>query len=170
MIISKTPLRMSFIGGGTDHLINERSYGSVITTSINKFIYLSLINNHEKKFLINYSLREKVDKINKIKHSIVRETLKYFKIINPIEIHVAADITSRGSGLGSSGTFSVGLINLLAKYKKVNLNKQKLAEIAYYLETRRCKNISGKQDQYQSAYGGFNQIYFYQMVQSKLKN
>ena len=80
MIISKTPLRMSFIGGGTDHLINERSYGSVITTSINKFIYLSLINNHEKKILINYSLREKVDEINQIKHSIVRETLKYFKI------------------------------------------------------------------------------------------
>ena len=169
MIISKTPLRMSFIGGGTDHLINERSYGSVITTSINKFIYLSLINNHEKKFLINYSLREKVDKINKIKHSIVRETLKYFKIKNPIEIHVAADITSRGSGLGSSGTFSVGLINLLAKYQKINLNKQKLAEIAYYLETRRCKNISGKQDQYQSAYGGFNQIYFYPDGSVKVK-
>ena len=87
MIISKTPLRISFIGGGTDHLINERSYGSVIATSINKFIYLSLINNHEKKFLINYSLREKVDKINQIRHSIVRETLKYFKIKNPIEIY-----------------------------------------------------------------------------------
>ena len=169
MIISKTPFRISFIGGGTDHLINERSYGSVIATSINKFIYLSLINNHEKKFLINYSLREKVDKINKIKHSIVRETLKYFKIKNPIEIHVAADITSRGSGLGSSGTFSVGLINLLAKYQKINLNKQKLAEIAYYLETRRCKNISGKQDQYQSAYGGFNQIYFYPDGSVKVK-
>ncbi len=160
MIISKTPLRISFIGGGTDHLINERSYGSVIATSINKFIYLSLIPNHEKKFLVNYSLREKVDKIDQIKHPIVRETLKYFKIKNPIEIHVAADITSRGSGLGSSGTFSVGLINLLAKYKKLKLNERKLAEIAYYLETKKCKNISGKQDQYQSAFGGLNQIYF----------
>lgn len=169
MIISKTPLRISFIGGGTDHLINERSYGSVIATSIDKFIYLSLIHNHEKKYLVNYSLREKVDKIYQIKHPIVREALKYFKIKNPIEIHVAADITSRGSGLGSSGTFSVGLINLLAKYKKVNLNKQKLAEIAYYLETRKCKNISGKQDQYQSAYGGFNQIYFYPDGSVKVK-
>ncbi len=160
MIISKTPLRISFIGGGTDHLINERSYGSVIATSIDKFIYLSLIHNHEKKYLVNYSLREKVDKIYQIKHPIVRETLKYFKIKNPIEIHVAADITSRGSGLGSSGTFSVGLINLLAQYKKLKLNKYKLAEIAYYLETKKCKNISGKQDQYQSAFGGFNQIFF----------
>ena len=169
MIISKTPLRISFIGGGTDHLINENSYGSVIATSINKFIYLSLIHNHEKKFLINYSSREKVDEIRQIRHSIVRETLKHFKITSPIEIHVAADITSRGSGLGSSGTFSVGLINLLAKYRKINLTKKEFAEIAYYLETRKCKNISGKQDQYQSAFGGFNQIFFYPDGSVKVK-
>jgi len=169
MIISKTPLRISFIGGGTDHLINESTYGSVIATSIDKFIYLSLIHNHEKKFLINYSSREKVDKISQIRHSIVRETLKYFKIKKPIEIHVAADITSRGSGLGSSGTFSVGLINLLTNYKKISFSKQKLAETAYYLETRKCKNISGKQDQYQSAFGGLNQIYFFPDGSVKVK-
>ena len=169
MIITKTPLRISFIGGGTDHLVDEKSYGSVIATSIDKFIYLSLIENYQNKYLVNYSQTEKVSKISQIKHSIVRETLKYFKINKPIEVHVAADITSRGSGLGSSGSFSVGLVNLLSHYKKISLKKKDIAKLAYDIEINKCNNISGKQDQYQSSFGGLNQIFFYSNGNVKVK-
>jgi len=160
MIISKTPLRISFVGGGTDHIYTEKNFGSVIVSSIDKFIYIALNNNYLKNYKISYSVKEECNNLSDIKHKIFRETLRYFRAKQGIELTSLSDVTARGSGLGSSGSFLVGLINVLSFKKKLRLSKHKIAQIAHMIETIKCKNISGKQDQYQAIYGGFNQINF----------
>lgn len=169
MIISKTPLRISFIGGGTDHLLDSKTYGSVIATSIDKFIYLILNNQYKKKISISYRIKEDVENLDEIKHPIFRETLKYFNLKKGIGITSIADVSSQGTGLGSSGSFSVGLINLLAKLENKKISKLQAAELAFKIERYKCKVIGGKQDQIQAAYGGFNQIYFYENGKTKVK-
>jgi len=161
MIVAKTPLRISFVGGGSDHLISENSFGSVISIGINKFIYLSIIKREENTSKISYSKKETFTNINYINHPIFREVLKYFKIYDKgIEITSTADIQGKGSGLGSSGSFTVCLINLILEFKKIKMNKEKIAELAWIIEKEKCRKHCGKQDQYQAAYGGLNQIYF----------
>lgn len=169
MLISKTPLRISFIGGGTDHLVDEKSYGSVISTSINKYIYIALNNHFKKEISISYRIKEDVSSIDNIRHPIFRETLRHFNIKKGIGISSMADISSEGTGLGSSGSFSVGLINLLSKLKNKKLKKNDIAKLAYDIERYKCNVMGGKQDQIQAANGGFNQIYFYENGSFKVK-
>ena len=161
MIITKTPFRMSFVGGGSDlpsYYLKEE--GRVISTSINKYMYISIHKKFFKNIRINYSTTEEVDDISKIDHPIVRETLKYLKINEAIEISSLADIPSRGSGLGSSSSYAVGLIHALCLYKKINISNAQLAETAFMIESELCETPVGKQDQYAASFGGMNEYTF----------
>ena len=160
MIISKTPLRISFVGGGTDNLVNQNFEGNIVATSINKYVYLNLNSKFDKKIRFSYSKTENVSSVYNIKHEMLRETFKYFKITNSIEISSIADVPSYGSGLGSSSSFLVGLINCINIFKNLNLTKKKIAEIACKIEINILNKPIGMQDQYIAAFGGLNWINF----------
>ena len=161
MIVTKTPLRMSFTGGGSDiSSFYLRHEGVVISTTIDKYIYISINKKFDKGIRISYSLTETPDNINEIKHPLVRNALKLVNIKDSIEIASMADIPSQGSGLGSSSSYTVGLINALYAFQSKKINKEELARTASHIEIDLCKNYMGKQDQYAAAYGGLNIIKF----------
>jgi len=154
MIFSRAPLRISLGGGGTDlPSYYQKKNGFVIAAAIDKYIYISLGETFNKKFLLKYSDYEEVTKINKIKHPLFRETLKYLGIKTPINISSHADIPS-GSGLGSSGCFTVALIKSLCGLKNINISKKELAEHACKIEIEKLNEPVGKQDQYAATFGG----------------
>ena len=138
MILSKTPLRVSFVGGGTDYFTNFGTHGRVIATSINKYLYILLNKKHDDEIRVSYSKTENIKNIESLKHELIRETLKHFKIEKGIEIVTSADIPSSGSGLGSSSALTVGLINAINKYKKLKYNKSRLAKLACKIEVEKC--------------------------------
>ncbi len=166
MIVSKTPLRVSFFGGGTDfpeYFNNKRS--RVIGTAINKYIYL--FQNKFYSNLFDHNLRlfyrevEFVKNINKIKHSVFKNILKREKIFKDIEIHASSEMPSF-VGLGTSSSFTVGLLNLINYYKyKKKLGKDKLSEKSIFFERNVLKENVGFQDQILAANGGLNSIEFY---------
>jgi D-glycero-alpha-D-manno-heptose-7-phosphate kinase len=161
MLLSKTPLRISFVGGGSDYFHhNVKRNGKVIVTTINKYIYTLLNNRYDNSLRLSYSITENVKNVNFIKHLLFKKTLEFFKIKNGIEIVTSSDIPSSGSGLGSSSALIVGLVNLFLNYKELKPTKRKLSEIASYIEINRCKKPIGFQDQYSTAFGGFNVINF----------
>ncbi len=159
MIVSRTPLRISFSGGGTDiRSFYSLTYGSVISTTINKYLYVILKKQTgiaEYKYRVNWSKVEFCNNIKDIKHPIVRETLKYFKVYFPIEITTISDIPAN-SGLGSSSAFTVGLIKALSKLLKINISKYDIAALAAKIEVDILKRNIGKQDHYSVAYGNLN--------------
>ena len=160
MIISKTPLRMSFFGGGTDlPAFYEKEFGCVISTAIDKYVYLVTHPSFKGNNIIVYSKREAADSIEEIQHPIVRETMKKLNIPSGIEIHSLAEVPA-GTGLGSSSSFTVGLFNLLYTYKGISKQKQELAKEACDMEINVLKEPIGKQDQYAAALGGLNFIRF----------
>lgn len=171
MILSKTPLRMSFVGGSTDYFTNFDIPGKVIVTSIDKYIYILLNKKYDENIRVSYSETENVRKISLIKHELIREALKFFKIRNGIEVVTSADIPSSGSGLGSSSALTVGLVNAIGKFHKKNFNKNQLAKIACKIEVDKCKKPIGMQDQYSTSFGGLNKIEFKKkgVVVSKLE-
>lgn len=153
MIISKTPLRVSLGGGGTDlPFYYEREGGFVISAAIQKSIYILVSNRYEKNIRISYSQTELCDIIDDIKHPIVRECLRSLGLKDHIEIISYADMSSR-SGLGSSGSFTVGLLHLLLTFLKKDIIRKDLAELACRVEMDMLKEPSGKQDQYIATYG-----------------
>ena len=163
LIISRTPLRVSFFGGGTDY---PRWYlkhgGSVLSTSIDKYIYITcrpLPPFFKHKYRIVWSETERVKKIEHIKLKPVREMLKKFKIKNGLEIHYDGDLPSR-SGMGSSSVFVVGLMNLLYNFQGKKIEKKQLAKKSIYFEQSVLRETVGSQDQIASVYGGFNKIKF----------
>ena len=164
MIICKTPFRVSFFGGGTD-LPDwlENNHGQVISTSINKYGYILLResdNVSKYMYSVRYYLNEKANSIDKIRHPVVRECLSYFKVKSKtLHITYDGDLPSR-SGLGSSSSFSVGLINAIFKLKRDKLSKKQLAKTAINFEHNVLKETVGYQDQIATSYGGFNHIYF----------
>jgi D-glycero-alpha-D-manno-heptose-7-phosphate kinase len=163
MIISKTPYRISFFGGGSDYpdwYNKESNYGEVISTTINRHLYISCrvlppFFNH--KFRICYSKVEKTKSINKIKHKVVRNALNLYKVKEGLEIHYDGDMPSR-SGVGSSSSFVVGLLNILNFYNNKNLSKKDLAALSINFEHKILKESVGSQDQIAVTYGGFNII------------
>ena len=160
MIISRSPLRIPLGGGGTDlPSYYKKKGGFVISVAINKYVFISLGESFNKKYILNYAKLEKSNSINNIKHPLFRETLKYFNIKKPLHLSSHADIPS-GTGLGSSGCFTVTLVNILSKYKKLNLSKKELAEIACHIEIERLKEPVGKQDQYVASFGGMHEYVF----------
>ncbi|MDC3350158.1 hypothetical protein OAV75_04230 [Candidatus Pelagibacter ubique] len=162
MILSKTPLRISFCGGGSDYFnYLKRTKGRVIVTSIDKYIYVLLNKKHNSEVRVSYSETENVKRTKNIKHQIIRESLKFFKIEDSIEVVTVADIPSSGSGLASSSALTVGLVNALSNYKNLKINKKNLAKKACEIEINKCEKPIGMQDQYSTAYGGFNKIEFF---------
>ena len=163
MIITKTPYRISFFGGGSDYPEwFNKYYGEVISTTINKYLYIScreLPHFFKHKFRIVYSKIENVKKINEIKHNGVKQLLNYLKVKNGLEIHYDGDLPSR-SGMGSSSCFIVGLLNALSKSQNIQLNKKKLANMSIEIERNIMRENVGLQDQIAASYGGFNRIRF----------
>jgi D-glycero-alpha-D-manno-heptose-7-phosphate kinase len=164
MIIVKTPLRVSFFGGGTDFPAwYKNNGGMVISSSINKYCYI-LLRNFPPFFPFKYRLRYHQTEIAKqtkdIKHPVIREVLKkYHKKNNGLEIFYFADVPAL-SGLGSSSAFTVSMINVIHAYNKINISKKDIANKAIYLEQIVLKENVGSQDQIATSYGGFNYINF----------
>ena len=162
MIVSKTPLRMSFVGGGSDlPAFYREETGAVLSTSIDKYMYISVNNKFDGRIRLNYSRTEEADHSSQIQHPLVREALAMTGIEGGIEIASMADIPSKGSGLGSSSSFTVGLLNALHAFKNHYVSKENLARLACDVEIHRCGEPIGKQDQYAAAYGGLNLIRFH---------
>lgn len=167
MIISKTPLRASFFGGGTDfkdYYENSRyGYGSVISAALNMYIYIMVCKRFDSKIRVCYTKNEFVDSVDEIKHNIIREALKIVGIENGIDIVYSADIplSSAGIGLASSSALAVGVLNALYAYKGEYASPEKLAQMACEIEIKRLKNPIGIQDQYACAYGGFRVYKFW---------
>ena len=161
--ISKTPLRISLFGGGTD----LKSYykitdGAVLSFTIDKFLYVVVKKNQnyvDFKYRIFWSKTEFSNDINKIKHPLAREILKYFKIDFPIEISTFSEIPAN-TGMGSSSSFAVGMIKAISSLLDLKLSKSEIAKIASHIEINILKRNIGKQDHYAAAFGGLNLIHF----------
>lgn len=160
MIITRSPLRISLGGGGTDLPSYSEKYGGfLIAAAINKYVYISIAETFNKKFILKYSSLEEVKKIEDIRHPLFKATLKKMNIKTPLNMSSHADIPS-GTGLGSSGSFTVSLVSALAYFKNINMNKNELAETACDIEIRKLNEPVGKQDQYVAAHGGLNSYNF----------
>ena len=163
MIISQTPYRISLFGGGTDFEDYYKLYGGeVIGTAIDKYCYVTLRDlppffKHKHRFI--WSKIEQVNNLNQVQHPMLKSALKYFKINNGIEVHYDGDLPGN-SGIGSSSSFCVGLINAIFQKKKINISKKELSNLSYYIERKLMKEYVGRQDQTWAAYGGFNHISF----------
>ena len=164
MIISKTPYRISFFGGGSDYPEwYMKNGGEVLSTTIDKYIYIScryLPPFFKHKHRIVWSKLETVKKTNEIKHNAVRELLNLMKITKGMEIHYDGDLPAR-SGMGSSSSFVVGLINTINTLLKKKFNKKDLAKKSIYFEQKILKETVGSQDQIATSYGGLNKIKFF---------
>ena len=163
MIITKTPYRISFFGGGSDYpeWFNEHN-GEVISSTINKYLYIScreLPHFFRHKFRVVYSKIENVKKISEINHNGVKQLLLHSKIKDGLEIHYDGDLPSR-SGMGSSSCFIVGLMNALLRFQDQDISKKKLAQESIHIERNVMKENVGWQDQIAASYGGFNNIIF----------
>ena len=164
MIVSKTPFRISFFGGGTDfpEWYNEND-SLVISTTIDKYCYIAarfLPPFFNTKYRIVYSETELINDVEKIRHPVVKETIKYLNLSDKsIELIHYADLPSR-TGIGSSSSFTVGLLNSLTALSNSNLDKKTLAEKAVHVERELLAENVGCQDQFAAAYGGFNSISF----------
>lgn len=163
MIISRTPFRISFFGGGTDYPVWYRENGgAVLGTTINKYCYITLRHLppfFEFKHRIVYSQMEHVHDIEEIRHPSVRETLRFMDISDGTEIHHNGDLPAR-TGLGSSSCFTVGLLHTLYALKGKIPGKMQLASEAIYIEQERIKENVGSQDQVLVSFGGFNRVDF----------
>jgi D-glycero-alpha-D-manno-heptose-7-phosphate kinase len=161
MIISKTPFRISFVGGGSDIVdFYRRSYGAVVSCAIDKFVYIAIHRFFEKRFVLKYSQTEICEHIDDIQHPLIRECLRLAGTADPLEITSIADIPSSGSGLGSSSTFTVGLINALWSHHGRNPSHETCAAKACEVEIDLLREPIGKQDQYAAAFGGLNYLRF----------
>jgi len=160
MIITQTPFRVSFAGGGTDlKAFFQHEYGAVFSIALNHHIYVNIHKRFEDDFRISYSKTEISDSIDTISHDLVREALKCTGLKSPIEITTIADVPA-GTGLGSSSTLTVGLLNAFRALQGKISNGDLLAKQACEIEIDILGNPIGKQDQYAAAYGGFNYIRF----------
>ena len=161
MILSKTPLRMSFVGGGSDmQSFYREEQGAVLSTSIDKYMYIAVNKKFDGNIRLSYSRTEEVEDVMQLEHPLVREALNLAGINGGIEIASMADIPSKGSGLGSSSSYTVGLLNALYAFKNQYVSKDRLAKEACDIEINRCGEPIGKQDQYAAAFGGLNLIRF----------
>ena len=168
MVIASCPLRISLVGGSTDHpeFLKKYGEGRVISFPSNLRVYVTIhrdiagINSLEKKFIINYKSREETDFIDDIKNDIVRETLRTFNIEEPLTISFTSDITSSGSGLASSSAYTMALVAALDKFHlKFNYTEANICEIAHRIE-KKINPLVGKQDFYGSMSGGTKKISF----------
>ena len=163
MIITKTPLRITFAGGGSDMASYYLRYpATCISATINKYVYVLVKKRFDDKIYLKYSENEVVDirHIDDIQHDFIRETLKFMNVNYGVEIINWADIPTKGTGLGSSSSFLVGLLLALHTLEGRYVSKEALATQACYIEIDKCKKPIGIQDQYAAAFGGFNKMEF----------
>src|ERR1051325_2945111 len=152
VIISRTPLRISFAGGGSDLPSYYREFGgAVISTAINQFVYVTVNKKFDNKIRVSYSRTEIGRSVERIKHPLVREAMKLLNIHGGIEITSIADIPAKGTGLGSSSSFTVGLLHVLHAYAERYASAEQLARESCVIEIERCGEPIGKQDQYAAA-------------------
>lgn len=160
MIISRTPLRISFVGGGSDiSSFYKTEPGAVVSTTINKYVYITVNKRFDGRYRLSYTDTEIVENVTDFKHLLGRETLKFFNIKHGIEVHSIGDIPAQ-TGLANSGAYTVGLIHALLHYTGETATPEKLAHYASIVEINRALRPIGKQDQYAQAYGGLNFIQF----------
>ena len=161
MIIVRTPLRLSFVGGGSDlKAFYEKRDGIVISSAIDKFVYVIVKERFDDKIYINYSKKEIVDYVDEVEHDLIREAMRIAGVEKGIEITTLADIPSEGSGLGSSSSITVGLLHAFHTYQDNLVTAGQLAEEACRIEIDIIGKPIGRQDQYAAAYGGVNQFVF----------
>ncbi|MCA3565002.1 MAG: GHMP kinase [Methylocystis sp.] len=161
MIISRTPLRMSFVGGGSDlPSFYERYGGAVLSTAIDKYVFVTCNPKFDSGIRLAYSRTEEVPSVEKIEHRLVRETMKLLQLEGGVEITTIADVPSKGTGLGSSSSFTVGLLNVLHAFQGRYASPTTLGAQSCQVEIDLCKEPIGKQDQYAAAFGGLNLIEF----------
>ena len=160
MIISRTPFRVSFAGGGTDiYDYYKNGYGAVVSTTINKYLYITVNKRFDDDIRVSYSKTEIVGNVDDLQHELCKECLKTVGITKGIEITSISDIPS-GTGLGSSSVYTVGLLNALYSYIGEQKSAKELAKIACNVEIDKLNHPIGKQDQYAVAFGGLNYFKF----------
>lgn len=162
MIITRTPLRISLVGGGTDFKdFYSKDYGAVLSAAINKYIYVIIKERFDNNIRIGYSTTEIVEDPNDLKHELIKEAIKRVGLRGGIELTTMADIPSEGSGLGSSSSVTVGTLHALYAYQGKLVSAERLASEACEIEIDILGKPIGKQDQYAVAFGGVNTIDFH---------
>lgn len=161
MIISRTPLRVSLVGGGSDlaAFYNEEP-GAVVTTAIRKYIYITVNRKFDSSIRASYSVTEMVDSVSEVRHELIRESLRKLQLEGGIEITSISDIPSQGTGLGSSSSYTVGLLKALYAHCNRYVGAERLAREACEIEIDCLRKPIGKQDQYIAAYGGLRYMRF----------
>jgi D-glycero-alpha-D-manno-heptose-7-phosphate kinase len=161
MVISRTPLRVSFVGGGTDlPSFSREQGGAVLSTAIDKYIYVIVSERFEDSLRVSYSQTEIVDKLDEVQHELVREAMRMAGLRRKIEIVTIADVPSQGTGLGSSSAVTVGVLNVLFAYQGILRSAEELAAAACEIEIDILGRLIGRQDQYACAYGGTGLLRF----------
>ena len=163
LVITRTPMRVSFAGGGTDlAAFYEHGHGAVFSTAINQYIYVT-VKDHgavfEERIRLNYSKSEQVQHIDEVENNIARECLRLLQVDTPIYISTVGDLPAC-TGLGSSSCFAVGLLNALHAFRGDRVSAGQLAEEACHIEIDVLKEPIGRQDQYAAAFGGLNYFRF----------
>ncbi len=163
MIVSRTPLRVSFFGGGTDYPeYFRRARGAVLGMAIDKYVYISalrLASIHDYRYRLCYSKIETVGDVSEIQHPVVREVIRHYGVKEALDLSIIADMPAR-SGLGSSSSFTVGFLNLIAALQQRKITKLDLARQAVFVEHELLSENVGVQDQYHAAFGGLNRFDF----------
>ncbi|MGA8276539.1 MAG: GHMP kinase [Thermoplasmata archaeon] len=162
MIITRTPLRISFAGGGTDlpSFYRHHAGGAVTSAAIDKYIHVLVNEKFDRSIRVAYSRTENVDRLEQLQHGIVKEAMRLTGVSDSLEIHTIADIPSEGTGLGSSSTLTVGLLNALHAFRGVLKGPAELAEEACRIEIDRLGGALGRQDDYIAAFGGVHYFEF----------
>lgn len=171
MIITQTPLRISFVGGGTDLRDFYRNYGgAVISSAIDKYVYVIVKERFDDLIYLNWTQKEIVDNVDEIKHELIREAMRKTEVLKGVEITTLSDIPAEGSGLGSSSSITVGLLQALYLYNGMTVDAEKLAQDACEIEIDILGKPIGKQDQYIAAYGGMRHFSFHQNENVSISN
>lgn len=162
MIVSRTPMRMSFVGGGSDLPSFYRRFGgAVVSTAIDKYMYITVNRKFDSGVRASYSKTEEVEHCHELQHPLIRSVLELLGIDGGVELASMADIPARGTGLGSSSSFTVGLLHALHAFQHRYVSAEDLARESCHIEIDVCGEPIGKQDQYAAAYGGLNYIRFH---------
>jgi len=162
MIITRTPLRVSLVGGGSDlPAFYLEEPGAVVTTAIRKYIYITVNRKFDSSIRASYSVTEMVDSVEEVKHELIRESLRKLRLDGGIEITSISDIPSQGTGLGSSSSYTVGLLKALYAHCNQHVGAERLAREACEIEIDSLQKPIGKQDQYIAAYGGLRYFRFH---------
>lgn len=161
MIIVQTPLRVSLAGGGTDlRDFYELDEGRTLSFAIDKYVFVIVSERFDNRIYINYTRKEIVDTVDEIQHELVREAMRMTGVSEGVEVTMLADIPSEGSGLGSSSSLTVGLLNALYMFQGRQVTAAQLADEACRIEIEVCGKPIGKQDQYIAAYGGIREFVY----------